>query len=48
MSAIAIVFLAIAIVLVWGGLLVSAVFLSRRPEVEAYPDGGEDRDDAAG
>lgn len=48
MSAIAIVFLVIAVVLVWGGLLASTVFLSRRPEIETYPEGGEDGEDAAG
>lgn len=42
MSAIAIVFLIIAVVLVWGGLVVSTVFLARRPEIDAYPEGGED------
>lgn len=42
MSAIAIVFLVVSIVLVWGGLAVSSIFLARRPEVETYPDGGED------
>lgn len=42
MSAIAIVFLIIAVVLVWGGLLASTVFLARTPEVDAYPEGGEE------
>ncbi|WP_105566367.1 methionine/alanine import family NSS transporter small subunit [Microbacterium halophytorum] len=42
MSAIAITFLIIAAVVVWGGLVASIVFLARRPEVEAYPTGGED------
>ncbi|WP_156759055.1 MetS family NSS transporter small subunit [Microbacterium karelineae] len=42
MSAIAILFLVIAAVLVWGGLIGSIGFLSARPEVPSYPDGGED------
>ena len=42
MTPIAICFLTIALVVIWGGLIASAVFLSRRPEVAAYPTGGED------
>lgn len=41
MSAIAILFLVVSVVLVWGGLLISAVLLARRPEVDDYPDGGD-------
>ncbi|QKJ19624.1 methionine/alanine import family NSS transporter small subunit [Microbacterium hominis] len=49
MTGIAITFLIFAIVIVWGGLVVSAVFLRRRPERTDYPPGGEDdhREDAA-
>ena len=49
MTPIAIVVLVGALVLVWGGLAASIVFLARRPEVAAYPDGGFDdhREDAA-
>ena len=48
MTPLAIVFLLISIVLVWGGLLVSSLFLRRRPEVSEYPVGGVDdhREDA--
>ena len=42
MSAVAILFLVISIVLVWGGLAASVVFLARRPEVPSYPAGGEE------
>jgi hypothetical protein len=49
MSALAITFLILAIVVVWGGLVVSAVFLRRHPEVGVYPGGGIDdhREDVA-
>lgn len=42
MTPIAILFFALAAVLVWGGLAASAIFLAVKPEVRAYPDGGED------
>lgn len=42
MTPIAIAFLALAAVLVWGGLIASTIFLARRSEVEQYPAGGED------
>lgn len=42
MTPIAILFLVLAAVIVWGGLLVSALFLARRPEVAEYPVGGDD------
>lgn len=42
MTPIAIVFLAIALVVIWGGLIASAVFLSKRTEVVQYPAGGDD------
>lgn len=42
MTPIAIVFLVLALAIVWGGLIASTVFLSRRPEVETYPPNGED------
>jgi len=42
MTGIAIVFCAIAAVLIWGGLVASVVFLTVRPEVPVYPAGGED------
>jgi len=45
MTPIAIVFFVIAAVLVWGGLAASIVFLARRPEVSAYPDGGLEPDE---
>ena len=42
MSAVAITFLTLSIVLVWGGCVASAIFLAKRPEIDQYPDGGED------
>lgn len=44
MSAVAILFLVLSAIIVWGGLVVSAVFLGRRPEIAAYPPGGEGDD----
>lgn len=37
MTPIAIVFLVLAFAVVWGGLIASAIFLARRPEVAEYP-----------
>lgn len=42
MTPIAIVFLVLSAVVVWGGLVVSAIFLGRRPEIVHYPTGGDD------
>lgn len=42
MTPIAIVFLVIALVIIWGGLIASIVFLSRQGEVARYPEGGQD------
>ena len=42
MTPIAILFLVLAAIIVWGGLLASAIALGRRPEIDAYPAGGED------
>lgn len=42
MTPIAIVFLVLAAAVVWGGLVVSGIFLGRRPEVNEYPPGGDD------
>ncbi|HJB63270.1 MAG TPA: MetS family NSS transporter small subunit [Candidatus Microbacterium pullistercoris] len=41
MTPIAIVFLVISAVVVWGGLIGSIGFLTARPEVESYPDGDD-------
>lgn len=48
MTPIAITFLVLALVVVWGGLIVSALMLARRPELTDYPPGGTDdhREDA--
>ncbi|NYE19808.1 methionine/alanine import family NSS transporter small subunit [Microbacterium immunditiarum] len=48
MTGLSFIFLILAIVLVWGGLVASAIFLARRPEVGSYPSGGTDdhREDA--
>lgn len=42
MTAIAITFLILAIVVVWGGLIASVLFLRSRPQLEDYPPGGTD------
>ncbi len=49
MTGVAIAFLLLAIVLVWGGFVASTLFLSRHPELESFPPGGEDdhREDEA-
>ena len=41
MSGIAIGFLLLALVLVWGGLIASILFLRSRTELDAYPVGGD-------
>jgi hypothetical protein len=41
MSGIAIGFLLLALVLVWGGLIASILFLRSRTELDAYPAGGD-------
>ncbi len=48
MTGLAIFFLILAIVLVWGGLVASSIFLARKPEVASYPAGAVDdhREDA--
>lgn len=48
MSVIAIVFLVLAIVIVWGGLVVSVLYLRARPERTEFPTGGDDDSVAAG
>lgn len=48
MTGIAILFLVLAIVLVWGGLVASILFLVRRPERVDYPAGGTDDDRGVG
>lgn len=42
MTTIAISFLVLALLIVWGGLVASTIFLIRRPEVPGYPAGGDD------
>ena len=42
MTGIAITFLLLALVLVWGGLIASILFLRSRPELATYPAGGDD------
>ncbi|WP_210481731.1 methionine/alanine import family NSS transporter small subunit [Naasia sp. SYSU D00948] len=42
MSPVAIVFLVLAILVVWGGFAASTVFLARRPERTDYPPGAVD------
>lgn len=40
MTPLAVTFLIIALMISWGGLIVSTIVLSRQPEVERYPPGG--------
>lgn len=42
MTPIALGMLILALTLVWGGLIVSAVYLRARPELSSYPPGGDD------
>ena len=42
MTPVAILFLVLAAVIVWGGLVASALFLGRRSEIAEYPPGGDD------
>lgn len=42
MTPIAIVFLLLSIVVIWGGLVASMLFLARRPSRADYPAGGAD------
>ncbi|MDE0545792.1 MetS family NSS transporter small subunit [Microbacterium sp. C7(2022)] len=42
MTAIAVVFLLLALVVVWGGLFASILFVRARPETAEYPPGGAD------
>lgn len=41
MTPLAITFLVGALVIIWGGLAASILFLRRRPERDDYPAGGE-------
>jgi hypothetical protein len=42
MTAIAVVFLLLSVLIVWGGLVASILFLRHRPQLTSYPAGGED------
>lgn len=44
MTALAILFLILSIVIVWGGLLASVTYLGIRPERVDFPPGGADDD----
>jgi hypothetical protein len=44
MTGIAIGFLVFALVLVWGGLVASILFLRSRTELSSYPAGGNEDD----
>lgn len=49
MTGVAITFLILAAVLVWGGLIASALLLVARPELAEYPpDGSDDHREDAG
>lgn len=49
MTPIAITFLALSILVVWGGLVASTLYLRRQPELAEYPPGAPDdhREDEA-
>lgn len=42
MTPIAVFFLVLALVIIWGGLIASIISLSRKSEVDAYPEGGDE------
>ncbi|MDE0573283.1 methionine/alanine import family NSS transporter small subunit [Demequina sp. B12] len=42
MSAQAVILMIVSMVVIWGGLAASIVFLARMPEREDLPDGGHD------
>lgn len=42
MTPIAITFLILSLVVIWGGLIASTVFLIKKPEVAHYPAGGDE------
>lgn len=44
MTPIAVFFLVFALTIVWGGLISSIVLLSRKGEVDEYPEGDESSD----
>lgn len=48
MTPVAVVFLVLSVVIVWGGAVGSALFLRARPEISDYPPGSPDdhREDA--
>ncbi len=45
MTPLAIVFLVISVVVIWGGFAVSTIALARRPERTDYPAGGDSEGD---
>lgn len=47
MTPIAIVYLVLATSIIWGGLIVSTIFLSRKSEIDEYPPGLDDAQDRA-
>ncbi|MFV0287676.1 MAG: methionine/alanine import family NSS transporter small subunit [Demequina sp.] len=42
MSGSAMALMVVSMVVIWGGLAASIIFLARRPEREDLPEGGED------
>lgn len=40
----ALLFMALSIILLWGGLVASVIYLRQKSSVDAYPPGGEDDD----
>lgn len=47
MTPIAITFLVLSVLLVWGGLVASIIFLARRGDVDVYPEGAETLENSA-
>ena len=47
MTATAVLFLVLALSVIWGGLLASIIFLMMRPQVSHYPPGGVGEDEVA-
>lgn len=48
MTGIAIAFLLLSLIVIWGGLVASSIFLMKRPQVLEYPPGPESETESEG
>jgi hypothetical protein len=46
MNTTSIFFMILAMVIIWGGLLTSVIFLNIRPEINKWPSGWSDEDES--